>query len=226
MGQIYGIIQKDLDKIVYVGQTKNNYLKRWSGHKQQSKDLSRKYAFCNALRKYGVDSFYPVLLEECSDEDLNAREQFWIQTLNTKIDKEGYNLTDGGDTPSNTTCIPVFQYTIDGKYVKDYPSMQEASKEFSSNSSTIQRAAHGLIPTAHGYRWSLEKKDFLTEKCNTKIKPIYQYDTHKNFIAEFASLKEAALALGDINKKANISAVALGKRTTAYGYIWSYKKYS
>lgn len=225
MGQIYGVIQKSLDKIVYVGQTKNNYLIRWQRHKQQSKDLNRNYAFCNALRKYGVDDFYPILLEECLDEDLNNREQFWIQQLNTKIEKEGYNLTDGGNTPSSIMCIPVFQYTIDGQFIKEYTSISEAQKEFSQNASTIWKASHGLVPTAYGYRWSLEKKEYLLEYCNTKIKPIYQYDTNKNLIAEFLSLKEAALSLGDINKKTNISAAALGKRKTAYGYIWSYNKY-
>lgn len=55
MGDIYGIKRKDLDKIVYVGQTIRSYKRRWQQHKQNAKyaDHSR-YALYAAIQKLEV----------------------------------------------------------------------------------------------------------------------------------------------------------------------------
>jgi len=51
----------------------------------------------NAIRKHGKDSFAFEILEMCVCYDLNMREQFHIQHLNTMY-PHGYNLTQGGKT--------------------------------------------------------------------------------------------------------------------------------
>lgn len=49
------------------------------------------------IQKYGIENFRKEILEEIEYlKDLNLREIFWIQELNTKY-PNGYNLTDGGD---------------------------------------------------------------------------------------------------------------------------------
>ena len=220
MGQIYGIIYKPTEKIVYVGQTKNSYSKRWSMHKQQSKDLTRNYAFCNALRKYGVDNFYPILIEECLDQELNNKEQYWINYYHTYIEEQGYNLTKGGDTPSNLMCKPVYQYDLQGNYLSEFASISEAQRVFSNGNTGIFKAVYKQIKQAYGYQWSLEKLEKL-EKYIPKEKAIYQLDKQGNIINKFSSLAEAAQFLN--KPKSNISAAALGKRKTAYGYQWKYE---
>lgn len=50
-----------------------------------------KYAF----HKYGVDNFIFEVLEECKQEELNEKEQYWIKYFDTF--ENGYNLTLGGD---------------------------------------------------------------------------------------------------------------------------------
>ena len=49
-----------------------------------------------AIAKYGWENFSVEVIEECSAEKLNERENFWIVALNSKA-PNGYNLTDGGD---------------------------------------------------------------------------------------------------------------------------------
>lgn len=38
MGDIYGVIRKDINKIVYIGQTIRTYKVRWQQHKQTEKN--------------------------------------------------------------------------------------------------------------------------------------------------------------------------------------------
>lgn len=49
-----------------------------------------------AMRKYGKENFLFEVIEECSDEDLNEREMYWIATL-----KPQYNRCSGGTGSKN-----------------------------------------------------------------------------------------------------------------------------
>lgn len=51
-----------------------------------------------AIHKYGVDAFDYQILEECSIDQLNDREQYWIKFFNSN--KQGYNLSEGGNQQS------------------------------------------------------------------------------------------------------------------------------
>lgn len=51
----------------------------------------------NAIRKYGADRFQVELLETCEKVNLDNREIYYIQELNT-LYPNGYNLTTGGKT--------------------------------------------------------------------------------------------------------------------------------
>ena len=48
------------------------------------------------MQKYGLEYFTITVLEECSKEELNDKEQYWIKIFNTTDKKIGYNLTKGG----------------------------------------------------------------------------------------------------------------------------------
>lgn len=51
----------------------------------------------SAWDKYGKESFSFNAVEECDVEDLNEREIYWIDQYDSYINKNGYNLTLGGD---------------------------------------------------------------------------------------------------------------------------------
>lgn len=65
----------------------------------------------------------------------------------------------------------------------------------------------------------LEGYDFQIDNKDGK-KKVAQYDLNNNFIHEYDSLSDAARGIGKPYGLAHISAVANGKRKTAYGYIW------
>lgn len=82
---------------VYIGQSKNIKL-RWSKEKSKAfSKTSNEYnkTLSKAFRKYGIENFSFEILEECSSENLNEKEQYWIKEYNSYL--EGYNETIGGE---------------------------------------------------------------------------------------------------------------------------------
>lgn len=91
-GQIYFVEHRDTGR-VYVGQTTRQLSQRWNEHQKSS--------YCNllyrAIKKYGKDRFdiYPVDYAD-NQNDLNAKEVFYINLLNSSIREFGFNLRAGG----------------------------------------------------------------------------------------------------------------------------------
>ena len=77
---------------IYVGQSKD-VLTRKKQHERGDTNNSRR--FHNAMLKYGPDGFEFQVLEYCDRENLDKREAFWIESLQS-IYPLGYNLTSGG----------------------------------------------------------------------------------------------------------------------------------
>lgn len=78
----------------YIGQS-IQIEERWKNHIEASNNKNAhnyKYPLYKAIRKYGISKFQFEILEECSKEQLNEREYFWIKTLSPE-----YNQTCGGD---------------------------------------------------------------------------------------------------------------------------------
>lgn len=224
MGDIYGIKRKDLDKIVYVGQTIRSYKRRLQQHKQNAKyaDHSR-YALYAAIQKLGVDNFYPVLIEQCDNDLLDKREKYWIKFYNTKVELGGYNLTDGGDTNSVRQRKRIYRYSLSGEYIDEFDSISDAAWELNANMTCISKAAKGELNQSYWYRWSFIKKDALENNYKPNSKEIKQYSKDWQYIKTFPSARQAAIEVGNnSNGVANISAVARGERQTAYGFRWSY----
>jgi len=81
---IYGIRNKNSNKI-YVGQSKR-MKKRWKDHIRDLK--SEKHCnshLLNSFKKYGEDCFEFLVLEECEESELNAKEEEWINRFSKDL---------------------------------------------------------------------------------------------------------------------------------------------
>ena len=89
---VYRIVHKESQK-TYVGQTIRTLSVRLKQH------LNRKecVAISGAIKKYGIESFMAEQIDSAdSIQELNKKETYWIEKLNT-LSPNGYNLTTGGD---------------------------------------------------------------------------------------------------------------------------------
>lgn len=102
-------------KTKYIGQTYENFYRRWTFHKWHLKNNHHSNIYLqNAWNKYGADKFifYPVESFEISQKDtitktnLDELERKYIQQFNTFVN--GFNLTTGGE---NCKMLPLSDET-------------------------------------------------------------------------------------------------------------------
>jgi group I intron endonuclease len=93
----------------YVGKTTASLLHRWSTHCAAARRGS-KLIFHRALRKHGVENFFPSILAFCSSEDeLSEQERKSIIDLSSHVSTGlGYNVTWGGDGVGSGKQHPCF----------------------------------------------------------------------------------------------------------------------
>ena len=99
---IYKITDIDNPDIFYIGKS-NNIKRRFKEHQQKSYEQSR-IPFDGYIKEKGIESFTYEILEECSVDELNEKEQYWINKLNATQSGNKFNggLTDvvGNNNPN------------------------------------------------------------------------------------------------------------------------------
>lgn len=82
---------------VYIGQSRNISSRKYSHfHALENGNHHNKY-LQRAYIKYGRKSFIFDVLEHCDVEQLNSREQYWINTYQSMVPSQGYNNEGGGN---------------------------------------------------------------------------------------------------------------------------------
>lgn len=122
-----------------------------------------------------------------------------------------------------SSSYPVHQYSLDGRYIQTFPSIQVARALI--HVGHIERCCNGKQKQAGGFIWSYKKYDQVPSVENdnpaTKKRAVYQYDLEGNRIREYESAYHAEKATG-INQT-TIRNVCLERNRTAGGYFWSYE---
>ena len=94
-------------------------------------------AIHNAIKKYGADNFDWEIIEECTLNELDTKEQFWINYYNTY--NIGYNETRGGQNK---------QHYVDYDKIKEIflktRNIQQTAIEVGCDRSTVSRALKTL----------------------------------------------------------------------------------
>ena len=182
-----------------------------------------KYPFQRACKKYGLKAFkrYTLFVYDNYDdarkmEALIVNEEF-IKRPDT------YNVALGGGCGLVvSTEIPVSQYDLEGNFIKEFRSKQEAARKLNTSHSSIQNAIlnKGMCK---GFYWSetkTAKLDVSSHKTSI-LKPVYIYDLNGNYISEFPSIsaycKKYDLSLSSVQH-------ALSGKTKSNGNYISFEK--
>jgi group I intron endonuclease len=203
----------------YIGQSRDIEA-RWAKHLSAYKS-SPDWELYRAFKKYGISAFKFEVIEECSIEELNEREIYWI----TQYDSfnNGYNMTLGGEACNGTNDKTVYQYDLSGQLIKEYKSAHDAARENNIQFTNICKVCRGERKTAGGFGWSYVKAESI-EPIKTKRLgdgTVLQFTKEGEFVAEYSSAKEARRKTG-INDT-TIGLVCKGKGKTAGGFVWKYK---
>lgn len=203
----------------YIGQSRDIEA-RWAKHLSAYKS-SPDWELYRAFKKYGISAFKFEVIEECSIEELNEREIYWIAQYDSF--NNGYNMTLGGEACNGTNDKIVYQYDLSGRFVKEYKSAHDAARENNIQFTNICKVCRGERKTAGGFGWSYTKAENI-EPIKTKRlgdSTVLQFTKEGEFVAEYSSAKEARRQTG-INDT-TIGLVCKGKGKTAGGFVWKYK---
>ena len=122
---------------------------------------------------------------------------------------------------SKSKNIPVFQYDLDGIFIKQWKSAKIAGNILSIDCGDITGCRRGEKKSAGGFIWKGKKMLVKPYKHNNSS-TILQYTLDGKFIQEFRSISEASKVL-KLNPS-GISNCANGRSKHSRGFIWKHKK--
>lgn len=209
---------------VYIGQSVD-IKERWNEHKLINSRTSKeslkkqKYPLYLAFQKYGLENFSFEILEECSLEELDIKEQFYIKKYNSYVDfpnSNGYNLTLGGNGNQKITEEKILNIV----------KLWEEGKTTGEIMSILQIEKHAIIRYLKLFSstYTIEESDFRG-RVNAGIshrKKVDCYDLWGNFLKTYSSIDEAAKIL-ELSASSIISCCK-GKCSRVKDYRFTYEK--
>lgn len=169
-------IENLINHKVYIGQS-IHIERRWKEHCFPSKNT----VIAKAIKKYGKENFSFQVLEECSEQELNKKEQFYIKKFNS-VTPNGYNIVDYID--GSTAQFINYDKEVFLDIVKDIKenvlSFQEISEKYDLNKSSIYRInngeTHKMQNESYPLRPVIERgKIHLCKKCGKEISHDAEY---------------------------------------------------
>jgi group I intron endonuclease len=141
---IYSFKNK-LNGKIYIGQSKDVQTRK---RQHERGDTTNSRRFHNAMVKYGPEYFEFQVLEYCEQAELDERESFWIEKLQS-LYPSGYNLTTGGGAfqKHNEETKKIFRENQlkklkSGTHIYSDPEFQKKQKE-----RQIELGKLGLLPS-------------------------------------------------------------------------------
>ena len=186
-------ITNTINNKVYIGQSKD-FSKRFREHKATLKTNTHfNIHLQRAYNKYGINSFTYETLEECSEDIINERESYWIESYNSMDRFHGYNIDYGGnkDVMSdehklNMSIARNGTYEIDAIDVKiTYPEIQEILKYKDRNTKLL---LYAMLITNKRYSDNMDEF-YMPYKYMTEVTGIKSRTTLIKIINDLEILK-------------------------------------
>lgn len=165
----------------YIGQS-TQIQRRWNSHKNaafRQQDETYNYPLYKAFRKYGLQNFSFQIIEECSRNQLNERQNYWINFYSPQ-----YNQTIGGDYQTIYQKLTIQQVKeIQQILINDKQgivSHKELAKKYNVHKDTIRDINVGrtwidsnLMYPLHYSKYDAKKPNFLKKqyciKCGKQL---------------------------------------------------------
>lgn len=209
------MITNKINNKKYIGKTLKTIEERWKEHKRAYKRKSyENRPLYRAMNKYGIENFCIEEIANCSNEEINEKEQYFIKFYNTY--HFGYNATLGGDGK---------QYLDHSLIIKTFNQnglLKQTAQELGIHEDTVcevLKANNILKPS---------RKETAEKLYGV---PVVMLSMDNETIKTFSTFTNAAMYIVEIqNRKKedyigiipHIVHVCKGARKSAYGYKWEY----
>lgn len=92
---------------------------------------------------------------KANNDITNLRQLTHKENIDVALQK--YNWNTGKSGSNNVRSKPVYQYTLDGKFMAEWESQNQAATTLGIHQPAINACVHGRVKTAHGYIWKNTK---------------------------------------------------------------------
>jgi len=216
---IYVLIDPIDNDIRYVGKT-SNPRSRLSGHITECKKESSKHYRARWIRSLLKNNLKPIIkfIKVCPLNDFVKFETEYIKMFKserlTNSDETGQGnssrIKEVLDRQSQNSGRIVYQYDLDGNFLKEFRSARTAAKEINTNHANISRCCNGEYQHTQGFIFRYEKVEVVKiENPNAIKKIVIEIDESGNKINEWKSVMDCSRFTGIDNS--NISRVCNGK---------------
>ena len=170
-----------------------------------------------------TDNFYKNLrLSRASDSARKNKKTF---------DFSLYNQIESQRPNTKAAAVPVLQFSREGKFIEEFPSIKSASAATGIDRNVIQAGVKGETKAAGGFQWRYKKDPLFSTgtrdiepvkyEVHTRARAVLQFDRDGKIVREYPSVMEAGRITG--KNPASISECARGRLVTSGGYQWRYK---
>lgn len=201
---------------IYIGKSVN-IEKRFKTHINDSFNKNKpsyNHLIHRAIRKYGVENFSFDVIEQCSEDELDQKEVYWIYTYNCCVldgEDNGYNMTRGGEGGSSIDAYKLYELWDNGLSIGEIAE-------------TLHHDRHAIsarIKEYKNYTQDENKNRKYGLIAKSKHKAICQYDLNGEFVNEYESILDASVKTG-IGYRTICSNIQ-GNSNSAGGFQWRYK---
>ena len=201
----------------YIGVTRTDVKKRWgyNGYNYKTQIVGR------AIEKYGWDNIKHEIFCVCANKEQAERvERFLVDYFKTTNPQHGYNVLPGGDVAVND-ATPEMRYKL-GNGNRGKPHTEEQKRKISEGCKRAfnRPESNGCI----GKKASEETKAKMRKAHEDFARPVNCYTKDGEFVAQYRTINEAALAIGSVGFTCAISRCCrhIPKYKTAKGFVWEY----
>lgn len=202
-------IKNDVNDKVYIGKTIYTVEHRFKEHLRDVYNYKCNSKLHRAILKYGKEHFYPILIEECSDEEASEKEKYYIQLYNSV--ENGYNISYGGEGESKVDFLKIKTLFLQGYQIKEIAEItgytrKTISTRLKSAGYTIPSTQIGNSPTNKGIGVFIKFEDLEFSSLTTLAEYLKEnVDVFKN--------KEISTIIKGISKNSK-------RGTKYYGYYF------
>ena len=167
----------------------------------------------------------------------NIKRKNSISKMGEKNPMYGRQISERARRLRKERRLHVLQYDLDGKFVKEWNSLEDASIEYNIAKANISKSCNEPTSICRGFLWRYKQgkvipkniksyKEMMLELDNVRsaqFKPVYQYDLNGYYITNYEDFHEAEEVTGI--KSYGINICCRGDLISYMGYRWSFEKH-